>query len=586
MKPEKFDFSGYVTKYDVKCTDGRTIRHGAFQDQDGTVIPLSWQHGADDPTKILGHVYLEHRDDGVYGYAVLNESVSASNAKGLVHNKAIDSFSIFANKLVQVGKDVMHGIIREASLIYSGAANPGAKIDFTAFAHGEYLDESEMTEAFITSGETFSLSHEDDAQDDSEDEELDTATVGDVLDTLTPVQKAAVGYLLENSKEDDETDDDDESAQHSDEEPNMKKNVFEGDQEDTGQTLTHADFETIVANAQKVGSFREAFLAHAESLDMSVEDALMHAGTYGLDNIGVLFPDAQNISGTPEWVKRDTGWVGGFMSGTRHTPFSRIKTMSADITADNARAKGYVTGNEKKEEVFALLKRETTPTTVYKKQKLDRDDILDITSFDVVAWLRAEMRMMLDEEIARAGLLGDGRTVEDEDKIAAPSGDSGAGIRPIYTDAVFYTHRVTFEGTDAEDYVDEIVRGMAYYKGSGNPNLYATQSTITDMLLIKDTLGHRIYKTKQELAAALGVVSIIQVEVMEGVTNTEETLGLHSIVVNPRDYTFGADKGGDVNAFDDFDIDYNQFKYLIETRCSGALTKPKSALVFEIDLTK
>lgn len=578
MKKDKYDFGGYATKNDITCTDGRVIRRDAFKHDHGRVVPLVWQHGSNDPGNILGHAVLENREDGVYAHCTFNESTNAQNAKNLVMHKAINALSIYANKLGQVGKDVMSGVIREVSLVMSGA-NPGALIDTVAFSHGEYDDEAD--EAIIYSGENLALSHSDKEEEKQEEDEAkheDVAqeeTIGDILNTLTDKQKGAVGALIEGLQEDYTTDETD--AQHSDEEnDHMKKNVFDQDgAEDKGgeKVLTHADFTTIMENAKRCGSFKEAFLAHMEANGFE----LTHAGTYGLDNIGVLFPDAKSVTPTPEMVSRDMGWVGVVLSGTRHTPFSRIKSLSADITPEAARAKGYVTGNEKTEEVFALLSRTTTPTTIYKKQKLDRDDIVDITDMDVVAWLKAEMRLMLDEEIARAVMIGDGRALVSEDKI------NETCIRPIYSDAVLYTHRVEITEADVNDQIDEIIKGMKNYKGSGAPALFATPDFITDMLLVKDTLGRRLYPTLAELAAALRVSRIVEVPVMENTYTGEGPARkvLLGIIVNLNDYTIGADKGGDVNMFDDFDIDYNQYKYLIETRCSGALTKPKAAIVLE-----
>jgi hypothetical protein len=577
-KDKNYDIGGWATKYNVRCTDGRLIKSDAFKHMDGQVLPMVWQHNSNDPGNIVGHVELEHREEGVYAYGYFNTNPNTENVKSLVMHKAVNAFSIYANKLNQVGTEVIHGIIREVSLVMSGA-NPGAHIDTLSFAHSEFDEPDEIDEAFIYSGETFSHSEEPSKKEDEKEKKEDPEeleheekerTLGDVLATLNEEQQAAVGALIDEMLSD-------EDAEHSDKEESMKnkRNVFDqtGGEEVIEDVLTHADFESVMDNARRCGSFKEAlatFVEHSEELQ--------HAGTYGLDNIGVLFPDAKNLTPTPEWVKRDTGWVSIFLGGTRHTPFSRIKTTSADITADEARAKGYVTGNEKTEEVFGLLSRTTTPTTVYKKQKLDRDDILDVSDFAVVAWLKAEMRMMLDEEIARAGLIGDGRAVDSPDKIKEDK------IRPIYKDALFYTHRVTLaaDNEPSED-IDDVVRSKKYYKGSGQPVLFATIDWITDLLLEKDTLGRRLYNTLDELANAMRVSRIVEVEVMENVTRTDDngTYELMGIYLNMNDYTYGADKGGDVNSFEDFDIDFNQEKYLIETRCSGALTKPKSAVVIE-----
>lgn len=560
-KQKTYDFGGYATKNDIQCSDGRTIRQDAFKHDHGRVVPLVWQHNTSDPANILGHAELENRPDGVYAKCYFNDSPNAANAKNLVKHGAINALSIYANKLGQVGRDVMSGVIREVSLVLSGA-NPGALIDTLGFSHSDDW-ENEPTEAIIYTGENLSLSHSDTSGEEESDSDDKTETVGEILETLTSKQKAAVGLLIEELElADDEDDEDDETSEG--ETKHMKTNVFDStttEDNQTGQYLSHSDFIGILEDARKMGSFKEAMLAHA--------------GTYGLDNIGVLFPDAKNVSSTPDFVTREMGWVSGVLSGTRHTPFSRIKSMSADITADEARAKGYVTGAEKKEEVFALLSRKTGPTTIYKKQKLDRDDILDITDIDVVAWLRAEMRVMLDEEIARAVLVGDGREVDSPDKIDEEC------IRPIYKDAEFYSHRVTLTETDAAKIVDELVRASKFYKGTGSPTFFTTPDVVTDLLLVKDTLGRRLYPTLAELSAAIRVSKIVEVPVMENMVNADGDKELYGIIVNLSDYTIGADKGGDVNAFDDFDIDFNQYKYLIETRCSGALTKPKSAIVIE-----
>jgi hypothetical protein len=571
---DKFDFGGYATKNDIRCTDGRVIRQDAFKHDHGRVVPLVWQHGVSDPSNILGYAILENRADGVYARGVFNDGPNAANAKNLVKHGAINSLSIYANKLGQIGKDVMSGVIREVSLVLSGA-NPGAKIDTLSFSHGDF-DEDEIDEAIIYSGENIALVHSAEKKEEDMKEEIKhedkEETVGDILATLNDKQKAAVGFLIEELEAED---DDDEDAEHSEEETDyMKTNVFDSENlGDDAHALTHNDFTAIMADAKQRGSFREAFMAHMDANGYE----LSHAGTYGLDNIGVLFPDAKNVTQTPDWIKRDTGWVGTVLNGTRHTPFSRIRSMTADITPDEARAKGYVTGNEKTEEVFALLSRSTIPTTIYKKQKLDRDDILDITDFDVVAWLRSEMRMMLDEEIGRAVLIGDGRDVASPDKI------NEGNIRPIYKDAELYAHRVELVGAKVEDNVDEIVRAHKFYKGSGSPTFFTTPENVTDLLLLKDSLGRRLYPTLNELAAALRVSRIVEVEVMENVNDGDALApkDLYGIIVNLQDYTIGADKGGDINSFDDFDIDYNQYKYLIETRISGALTKPKSAIILE-----
>ena len=557
-----FDFSGYATKNNLKCSDGRTILRDAFKDNDGQKVPLVWQHLHNEPINVLGHALLENREDGVYAYCVLNDSSSGKNARILVEHGDISSLSIYANNLVQKGSSVVHGVIREVSLVLTGA-NPGALIDNLAFEHSDGSETLDESEAIIYSGFDIlvdSIGHAD----------KEGKTIEDVFNTLNEEQKTVVyamlAYALEDV-EDDEDDENNEEVKHSEKGGNIvKKNVFEGSEEKSKNVLSHSQMVEIFEDAQRTGSLKESFLAHI--------------ATYGIDPIEDLFPEARTITPTPELIKRDTEWVAGVISGTRHSPFSRIKSTAANITADEARALGYVKGALKKEEIVRILKRTTTPTTIYKKQKLDRDDIIDITDFDVVAWLKAEMRIMLDEEIARAVLIGDGRPVDgDDDKINEEC------IRPIYTDDDLYSHHVklTSEKT-VEDLIDEILRARKEYKGSGNPAMYIDTDTLTDMLLLKDITGRRIFRTVSELAAELRVSKIVEVPVMEDQTrldDEEDTLQLKAIIVNLSDYVIGADKGGSINMFDDFDIDYNQYKYLMETRISGALIRPKSALVIE-----
>ena len=566
-KTKKFDFSGYATRNDLKCSDGRTILKDAFKHNDGQTVPLVWQHMHSDPTNILGHAVLENREDGVYAYGKFNDTEAGKNAKALVAHGDITALSIYANALKQKGQAVLHGSIREVSLVLSGA-NPGALIDNVSFQHADGSYTNDETEAIIYTGLELNRADEVVAQtEETVAHAEDNRTVRDVFETLDEVQKnvvyAMIAHAIEAGK-DDET-------QHSNEEgvSFMKNNVFDQtSQGATSPTLSHAQIQTILADAKKIGSLKEA--------------VLMHVQTYGIENIDLLFPDAQTLRTTPDLVKRDDSWVAGVISGTHHTPFSRIKSMYADLTADEARAKGYITGSLKKEEVFPIAKRATTPTTIYKKQKLDRDDIVDITDFDVVSWLKAEMRLMLNEELARAVLIGDGRDVEDEDKI------NELHIRPIWTDNAFYSYKEVLDAdTTASEMIDAIIRSRKNYKGSGNPAFYTTTDVVTDMLLMKDKMDRRIYSTLDELAAVLRVSKIVEVEVMEGaqreveVDGQTETRDRIGILVNLKDYTIGADKGGQVSMFDDFDIDYNQYKYLIETRCSGALTKWKSAVVIE-----
>lgn len=578
----KYDFSGYATRNNLKCSDGRVIRNNAFKDNDGTRVPLVWQHIHNDANNVLGHAILENRDDGVYAYCSLNDTEAGRNAKELVKHGDISQLSIYANKLVQNGSDVVHGVIREVSLVLSGA-NPGAFIDNLAFQHGDSMEVS-SEEAIIYSG--LEISHSD------SEEENQMPTLEDVFESMTDEQKELVALVAEDAvnealseleddyDDDNEYDDDEEDFEHSDRNGAflMHKNVFENETpNDVTEYLSHSDIESIFEAAKSTGSLKEAALAHADQ-------------TYGIGNIDILFPDAKFITETPEFIKRRTEWVNTLMSATSHSPFSRIKSATADITADEARARGYLKGRLKKEEFFKVAKRVTTPTTIYKKQKLDRDDIIDITDFDVVAWVKAEMRVMFDEEIARAVLLGDGRDVTSEDKIDEEH------IRPIWKDDPLYTIRVntTGEGTvppTPEAFIDHVIRSREDFEGSGTPYLFLTQPLLTDMLLLKDKMGRYMYDTKASLAAKLNVRDIVTVPIMKGVsrTGTEgaesgKKFNLQAILVNPQDYVIGADKGGAIGMFDDFDIDYNQYKYLMETRISGALKKAKSAVVFEYEV--
>ena len=548
------DFSGYATKNNVKCSDGRTIIKDAFKENDGQKVPLVWQHLHDSPDNILGHAILENREDGVYTYGFFNDSEEGKAAKERVRHGDINGLSIYANKLKQKGSDVIHGMIREVSLVLTGA-NPEAFIDNVNLEHGDHSIETLETEAIMYFGDT--MTHSDNQEeeiehkDDTGKETKKDKTVGEILDTLNEEQKNALYFVLGQAVEND--------IEHSEEGTEiMKNNVFDNTERDKAKkaTLSHAQLKTILDDAQKCGSFKESFLAHAAE--------------YGIEDIEYLFPDARTVTPTPEMIQRDNGWVNVVLNGTKHTPFSRIKSTAADITADEARAKGYVKGNLKKEEVIKLLKRVTNPTTIYKKQKLDRDDIIDITDLDVVAWLKAEMRLMLNEELARAILIGDGREVDDQDKI------NEENIRPIAYDVDLYSHKVEVAANvSTTDLVETIIRSRVNYKGSGMPTMFTTEAILTDMLLLKDKMGRRLYSTQAELVSALRVDKIVTVEVMEGHDD------LIAILVNLRDYTNGADKGGNIGMFDDFDIDYNQYKYLIETRCSGALTKPKSAVVIK-----
>lgn len=562
---KKFNFSGYATKVNVKCSDGRTIMKDAFKHHDGQTVPLVWQHMHNDPNNVLGHALLENREDGVYAYCAFNDTESGKNSKALVEHGDIKSLSIHANQLKQKGDSVFHGMIREVSLVLAGA-NPGAIIDNLSFQHSDGSIETDDSEAIIHSGLEFDNDEEPEDEEEIEHAESDK-TVKDVFDTFNEEQKNVVYAMIAHALSDDETDS---NLGHSEGGTDMKKNVFEKEEdkkEDPKKTLSHGDIQTILTNAQKCGSLKEAVLSHVQ--------------TYGIENIDYLFPDARTVTPTPEMISRIMTWVPGVINGTKHTPFSRIKSTAADITADEARALGYVKGNLKKEEVIKLLKRTTNPTTIYKKQKLDRDDIIDITDMDVVSWLKAEMRVMLDEELARAVLVGDGRDPASLDKI------NEENIRPIYKDDDMYSHHISIPAVDdTADIIEAIIRSHEHYRGTGSPTYYTTTSRVTDMLLLKDTTGRRIYNSVAELASALRVSKIVEVPVLAGMSretddNVPVLMNLVGMIVNLSDYVMGADKGGQVSMFDDFDIDYNQYKYLIETRCSGALVRPKSAIIIE-----
>lgn len=582
-----YDFGGWATKNDLKCSDGRTIRANAFKDQDGAKVPLVWNHQHNDAHNVLGHAMLENRADGVYAYCTFNDTESGRDAKELVRHGDINSLSIYANKLKHNGADVIHGAIREVSLVLAGA-NPGASI-CEVFAHSEdgvdYVVEDECV--LYTGENSIELSHNDEDNDSEEDlshadnnekkkedstvEEQknqssgDDKTIGEVFDTLTEEQKNAVYALVGAIKEEDNNNEGDSD--------NMKHSVFA--QEENDAVLSHSDVQEIFEDAKNYGSLKKSFLQHAD---------VTPGEDYGIGNIDYLYPDYQNVNKEPEFIKRNNDWVAKVMNGTHKSPFSRIRSLAANITESDARAKGYIKGNQKTEEVFPLLKRETTPQTIYKKQMLDRDDIVDITSFDVVAWLKKEMRMMLEEEIARAILIGDGRVAGSADSISKDH------IRPIWGDASTYTINQTVtvanNATDeakAKAFMKACVKARKNYKGSGNPVLFTTEDLLTDMLLIEDTTGRTIYDTVDKLKNYLRVSDIVTVPVMEDQTRTASgvTYTLGGIIVNLEDYNVGADKGGAVNMFDDFDIDFNQQKYLIETRCSGALIKPYSAISVE-----
>ena len=605
-----FDFSGWATVNDMLCADGRTIRRNAFEGNDGATVPLVWNHDHKSPTSVLGHALLENRPEGMWAYCKLNDTDMASTARTLIEHGDIDSLSIYANHLKQIGGDVYHGEIKEVSLVLAGA-NPGAHIVDINLAHSD----DEEYDAQIFNGEQIFIAHADDNSDDEK-------SLGSVLETLNDEQKDAVYQLInlvnennaakhsddededEEDSEEDDSEDEDEEFEHSDEdsdgertvgdvldelteeqkevvyalvgqaiqdaqgtesteeETDVKHNIFDSDTMNAENVLSHDDMMAIMADGEQCGSLKKAALAH------------------GITDIDYLFPDAKTLDNPPGFISRDQEWVSELMGATHHTPFSRIKTIQADITADEARAKGYIKGKLKKEEVIKLLRRTTEPTTIYKKQKLDRDDVVDITDFDVVAWLKGEMRVMLNEEIAHAVLIGDGRADSDEDKINEEK------IRPIASDSDLYTiKQVITEGETPDDTVKNFIRAAVKarkdYKGSGNPTLYAPEDVITDALLVEDKIGRRLYETEQQLAAALRVKKMVSVPVMENATLTiaGTVYDIMGVIVNPIDYNIGADKGGAVSLFDDFDIDYNKQIYLIETRMSGALIKPYSAIV-------
>ena len=572
---KKYDFAGWATRFGIPCSDGRTILKGAFKENNGATVPLVWNHNHTDADNVLGHALLEDRDSGVYAYCSFNDTPQGRNAKALVQHGDICALSIYANKLKQNGNDVVHGAIREVSLVLAGA-NPGAYIE-NVISHGE--SEPNEEEAYIwNSSEGLELSHADNATKEekqmAEEEKKNPAadetddseeTIEDVVNTMTDKQKKAmfaiVGQAIEDAKNGDA-----ESAEEDNKD--MKHNAFENQNKEEKKTeeLSHAEFSEIVSDAKKYGSMKESFLEH------------------GITNVENLFPEVQAVNKEPYFVSREMDWVKGVMSGVKHTPFSRIKSTYANITADTARAKGYVKGKQKVEEVIVALKRTTTPTTIYKLQSMDRDDVIDITDFDVVAWLKSEMRVMLDEELARAILIGDGRSASDNDHI------NTSNIRPILGDDSTYTVSRTLERTSddtddtfAKKFIHDVIKSRKEYKGSGNPVLYTSEDMLTNMLLMEDKTGRVVYDSVDKLATALRVSKIVTVPVFEGHTRTvgANNYALLGILVNLSDYNVGADKGGQVSMFDDFDIDFNKQKYLIETRCSGALVVPYSAISFE-----
>ena len=612
MAVKNYDFSGWATKNDIRCTDGRIIRKNAFKDDNGKTVPLVWNHDHNDPDNVLGHAVLENREEGVYAYCSFNDTPKAQTARELLNHRDIGSLSIHANQLKQSkNKDVLHGCIREVSLVLAGA-NSGAVIDFPIIQHADgdydveydeaniypYIEELSLEHGELPSFETEDdeepedakesevseevIEHADEPKKEEEkvaDEEKKTGsdkTIAEVVATMNEDQKTAmyaiVGQAIEDAKKGN-IDKEDEDVKH---------NVFENEQYEEGEVLTHGEIVELFAGAkrEKVTSLKDYMLEHSiDTTGMIVSEG---QSTYGFNDPGMLFPEPKSLNNPPEWIKRDTSWVSVVMNGVHKTPFSRIKSQYADLTEDEARAKGYMKGNLKKEQVFTILKRSTGPCTIYKKQKLDRDDIIDITDFDVVRWIRSEMEGQLDEEIARAILIGDGRPADSDDKVKEDC------IRPIAKDVPLFNVKVNVQvpagatgAEKADSIIDSVLRARKQYKGSGNPTFFTTEDWLTEMLLLKDGIGHRLYKTEAELATALRVSKIVTVEVMEGQEIDEKPLV--GIIVNLTDYNVGADKGGEKNLFDDFDIDYNQYKYLIETRRSGALIKPYSAMTVVID---
>lgn len=567
-----YDFSGYATKANTKCYDGLTIAPNAFKGDNGKKVPVVWNHNHSGPEYVLGHALLQNRKDGVYAYVKLNDTPSGQTALEAVRCGDIDAMSIFANGLQKTGQTVMHGVIRELSLVLAGC-NPGALID-EIVAHGADND-GEGGEAFIYTDGGISLKHGLDPDDNplnEEDDDMAKAggkTLEEVVDTMNDEQKQAlyalVGMAQDGADDDEDYDEDDydDDEDYEDEEDDMKHNVFDNDPEQGVLRHSMDEINAAIADGKSCGSMKDAFIAH------------------GIEDVEWLFPEDHLLDTPPRIIDRDQSWVSKVMSGVHHIPFSRVKSMAADLTEEDARAKGYIKGNFKKEQVFSLLKRSTTPTTVYKKQKMDRDDVADITGFDVIAWLKQEMRVKLNEELARSYLIGDGRLSSSDDKI------NEGNIRPIYNDDDLFTIKVQVEtaaGDDTATKLDKmmtaVLKARKNYKGAGNPTFYTTEDTLTDLLLLKDKIGHRLYKNEAEVAQALRVKEIVTVPQMEGMKGKlgGEFVG---IIVNLADYTVGADKGGAVNMFDDFDIDYNQQKYLIETRCSGAMTTPFGAMAIE-----
>lgn len=606
MKRNDYDFSGWATKNNILCSDGRTIMPGAFIECNGATVPLVWNHQHDSVENVLGHALLEDAgEEGVRVYGYFNDDEIGRAAKERVKHKDITHLSIYANKLKQNGGKVMHGIIREVSLVLAGA-NPGAVID-SVLAHSDdsdeaaiiYTDEEIMVHSDEEKGET--MAEEKKEVEEKKEPEKKEKTGNEVLESMNEEQKtllyALVGAALEEGGK--KTKDDNEEGESKE----MKHNVFDKDNKSNSMALNEArkEFESaVIKDAKTFGSMKESYMAHSEAFedylahsidttDMDTEGTINRTdanGAYGIGNIDFLFPEAKAVSNEPEFIRRKDDWVAKVMGGVHHSPFSRIKSVFADITEDAARAKGYITGTMKKNEVFTLLKRATDPQTVYKKQKLDRDDVVDITDFDVVRYMKREMRWMLDEELAGAILVGDGRDTSDNDKIHPEH------IRPIAFEAPLFNVKVETEidttgiGVDnvasetaAKLFVRNVIRSRKKYRGSGNPTLFMGEDLLTEILLLEDGFGHLKYANVSALATTLRVKEIVTVPIMDERSivdaNNRKVLG---VIVNLDDYRVGTDKGGEVSLFDDFDIDYNQMKYLIETRCSGALVKPFSAI--------
>lgn len=577
MAKETFDFSGWATRNDIKCSDGRTIRKDAFKHCDGQTVPLVWNHNHTDADNVLGKALLENRNEGVYAYCSFNGTENGKNAKELVKHGDIVSLSIYANQLKQNGGDVIHGAIKEVSLVLAGA-NPGAKIE-NVMAHGELDEESAtiwngVTELkFDVDVDIDAISHaaaQEEPAKKEDSEEGKEETIADVYNTLTEKQKLVVNALIGAALEEKAENDDQE------EDEKMKHNAFEQTNEIETNVLSHSDLVDVIANAKKTGSLKDAYIAKCSEKEVDLQ--------HSINNLDVLFPEVKAINNTPVTINDDTNWVAKVMGGVHHTPFSRVKMMAFDITGEEARARGYIKGNKKEEEVIGSLRRETSPQTVYKLQKLDRDDVIDVTDFDVVAYIKNEMRGKLDEEIARAILIGDGRSSASKDKI------NPLHIRPILGDDPTYVISKQLsrdKGADdyafAKKFIKAVIKSRKEYKGKGNPTLFCTEDLLTDMLLIEDANQRVIYDTMDKLKTALRVVDIVTVPCFENQTRkvAEQNLKLMAILVNLSDYNVGADKGGAVSMFDDFDINFNKYEYLIETRCSGAMVQPYGAVTFE-----